>query len=151
QGRDPALIDRLRHGAPVLLLDGGAFLLQPVLHEDVGRACAAVLGREAAFGQAYNVAGPDAITTRHYYEVLARCLGVSLEVRALPSPAYVAAFPDRAPFAQHRTYDVRKLAEDTGYRPSSDFAYALFSTLDWLQSTGSERPYVPSPSEQALL
>src|SRR5438105_13088929 len=117
QGRDPMLIDRLRRGAPVPLLDGGALLLQPVHHEDVGRACVAALGREPTFGQAYNVAGPDVVTTRGYYELLARALGVQLSVRSIPSAAYLRAFPDRAPFAQHRTYTVEKLERDTGYRP----------------------------------
>jgi nucleoside-diphosphate-sugar epimerase len=151
QGRDPMLIDRLRQRVPVPLLDGGALLLQPVFHEDIGRACVSALGLEVTFGQAYNVAGPTVITTRQYYELLARALDVPLSVRSVPSAALEAAFPDRAPFAQHRTYRVDKLERDTGYRPATDFTHALFSTLEWLQATGADQPYAPTVREEALL
>ncbi len=151
QGRDPMLLDRLRKGVPVLLLDGGSLLLQPVVHEDVGRACAAVLGRESTFGQAYNVAGPDVVTTRRYYELIAGALGVPLEVRSLPAAVYAATLPEKAPFALHRTYSVAKLAADTGYRPATGIDYAIFSMIDWLEANQADQAYVPDALDEALL
>lgn len=151
QGRDPMLLDRLRRRVPLVLLDGGSLLVQPVVHDDIGRACAAVLGREATFGEAYNVAGPDVVTVRGYYEVIARALGGPLLVHSLPATVYAAAWPEKAPFAYHRTYDVSKLERDTGYRPATDFPYAVFSMMDWLQANQEDRPYEPSALDAASL
>jgi nucleoside-diphosphate-sugar epimerase len=151
QGRDPMLLDRLRRGVPLVLLDSGSLLIQPVVHDDVGRAAAAVLGRSATVGEAYNVAGPDVVTVRGYYEVIALALGQPLAVRSLPAAVYAAAWPEKAPFAYHRTYDVSKLEQDAGYRPGTDFEYAVFSMMDWLQANAADRPYEPSALDTAAL
>lgn len=152
QGRDPMLLDRLLSGAPVILLDGGALLIQPVVHRDIGRACAAVLGKEATWGQAYNVAGPDCITTREYYDVIAATLGVEHpQYLSLPSDLYVRANPDKAPFAYHRMYSVEKLYRDAGYRPDTGVRHAIFEMIDWLQATGSAQSYDATDREEAMI
>ena len=56
-----------------------------------------------------------------------------------------------APFAYHRTYDVSKLERDTGYRPETDFPYAVFSMMDWLQANEADRPYEPDALDSAAL
>lgn len=151
QGRDPMLLDRLRRGVPVVLLEGGTLLLQPVLNDDIARACVAVLDRPETFGQAYNCAGPEVVTTRRYYELIAQALGVELAVRSLPAAPYVAAYPEKEPFAYHRTYSMAKLERDTGYRPQTDVAYCLFSMIDWLQEHHGDQPYVANPLDEAAL
>jgi nucleoside-diphosphate-sugar epimerase len=152
QGRDPSLLARLEAGGPVMLLDGGQLLIQPVHKDDVGRACAAVLAHpESTRGEVYNCAGPDRATTRAYYDVIAAAIGAEVvEYLSLPSEEYVRSLPEKAPFAQHRVYSVEKLVRDTGYRPSTTLAHALFETIDWLQSSGAELPYVPTEREQNL-
>ncbi len=150
-GRDPMLLDRLERGGPLMLLDGGALLIQPVLHRDVAAACLAVAGRSNCRGQVYNVAGPDCVTTRRYYEVIAATVGVSEpRIEPLPAPLFVAAFPDRAPFAQHRMYSVELLHAHTGYRPATPFDHAVFEMVDWLQSSGAAERYSPGDAELQL-
>jgi nucleoside-diphosphate-sugar epimerase len=151
QGRDPMLLDRIRRRIPLILLDGGALLVQPVVHDDVGRACAAVAGRESTFGEAYNVAGPDAVTSRRYYEIISTALGEPLAVHSLPAAVYAAAFPEKAPFAHHRTYDVCKLERDSGFLPATDVNYAIFSMIDWLEANQAALPYRPDPVDQAAM
>lgn len=151
-GRDPMLLDRLQGGHPVVLLDGGALLIQPVVHRDIGKACVAALGKPATFGQAYNVMGPDCVTTREYYDIVAATLGVDAPAYlSIPSSAYVAAYPDRAPFAHHRMYSVEKLARDTGYRPATTLRHAIFEMIDWLQATGAAKPYVETEQDTAVV
>ncbi len=151
-GRDPQLLDRLLRSEPVVLLDSGALLIQPVFHRDVGRACCAVLGKPATLGQAYNVAGPDCVTTLAYYELVAATLGITdVEYLSLPATDYVAAFPDRAPFAQHRTYCVDKLARDTGYRPATEIRHAIFEMVDWLQAAGRAEPFSESEGDAQVI
>jgi nucleoside-diphosphate-sugar epimerase len=151
QGRDPMLLDRMERREPILLLDGGALLIQPVVHRDIGQAWAAVLATEAAVGEAYNVAGPDCVTTREYYDLIAATLGVSdPEYLSLPAAEYVRAYPDKAPFAQHRMFSVEKLARDTGYRPRTSLSHAVFEMVDWLQANEACRPYEPTEEDLAL-
>src|SRR5579859_419640 len=80
QGRDPALPARLRRGEPIVLLDGGALLIQPADRCDIARASLAVLQTPNTIARAYNVAGPEAVTTRRYYEIIAEALEVPLTV-----------------------------------------------------------------------
>jgi nucleoside-diphosphate-sugar epimerase len=136
QGRDPMLLDRLERGEPIVLLDGGQLLIQPVVHRDIARACLAAVASEKAVGQAYNVAGPDCVTTRAYYEIIAATLGVEPRFLSLPSDVFVRADPQKAPFAQHRMYSVEKLLGDTGYRPGTTLRHAIFEMVDWLQAYG---------------
>lgn len=151
QGRDPMLLDRLQQGAPIVLLDGGALLIQPALHRDIGQACAAVLASDATLGEAYNVAGPTIASTREYYDLIAATLGVDApEYLSLPSAEYVRAFPEKAPFATHRTYSVEKLARDTGYRPATTLSHAVFEMVDWLQANDATEPYVETEQDVEL-
>ena len=151
QGRDPMLLDRMERGEPIALLDGGALLIQPVVHRDIGAACAAVLAAEAAIGQAYNVAGPDCVTTREYYDLIAATLGIDEPTYlSIPSVEYIRAYPEKEPFALHRMYSVEKLARDTGYRPTTSLSHAIFEMVDWLQANDAARPYEATEADTAV-
>ena len=150
-GRNPMLLSRLEQGAPTFLLDGGALLIQPVLHRDIARAALATLGKPQCFGQVYNCAGPEAVTTRRYYELIAELLEVELQVAHLPSAVYLAAYPDRAPFVQHRMYDVSALRRDAGYAPETPVDHCIYEMVDWLQGSEATQPYSQSARETALL
>ena len=64
-------------------------------------------------------AGPDRLTTREYYDLVAATVGVERpDYLSLPADIYVETFPERAPFAQHRTYSIEKLAADVSDAPS---------------------------------
>jgi nucleoside-diphosphate-sugar epimerase len=158
QGRDPALLDRLQQRAPVVLLDAGTLLIQPVVHRDIGRACAAALGKGATYGQCYNVAGPDCVTTREYYDLVAAVLGMEeVEYLSLPSAVYVRAYPERAPFAHHRMYSLEKLARETGYRPDTTLRHAIFETIDAIGCRERDgrtvwgEPYVETEQERRII
>lgn len=148
EGRDPWLLWRLRNGHPVLLLDGGALLIQPAHKTDIARAALAVAAAplETVGGRAYNIAGPDCVTTRGYYEIVCDILGAAppLSVLTLPSAAYVAAWPDRAPFAQNRPYSTARLTRDTGYSPAIPLRQSLEEMVAELTSRGD--PAGPPPA-----
>ncbi len=151
QGRDPALPARLRRGEPIVLLDGGALLIQPADRRDIARASLAVLASPESAGRAYNIAGPKAVTTRHYYQIVADALGVPLKVASLPSALYLRAFPNNAPFAQHRAYSLEALARDAHFRPAIPLETSLRETLAWLEANpplGADAP--PSARDTEL-
>lgn len=150
RGRDPRLIERLRGGEPVVLLDGGALLIQPVVHRDIAAAALACLGRSETHGRAYNVAGPDAVTTRRYYEIAAEEAGGTLRVLSLPSAVYLAAYPDRAPFVRHRVYDTGRLLRDTGFAPRIGLRDAIRETIQWLDAHPASASPDPIESRVAV-
>jgi nucleoside-diphosphate-sugar epimerase len=166
QGRDPMLMARMRHGAPIVLLEGGTLLIQPVSATDVARAALASIaaaaaspgepaegtqGPKGARGAVYNVAGPDGVTTRRYYETIAGILGVRLQILSLPAQGWVAARPERAPFAQHRLYSTEALTRDTGFRPQISLETMLRETIDALEQSGAAQPYAAHLAEDALI
>jgi nucleoside-diphosphate-sugar epimerase len=157
EGRDPWLLWRLRNGYPILLLDGGVLLIQPVHKTDIARAALAVAAAplETVGGKAYNISGPDCVTTRRYYEMVCEILGegAKLDVLPLPSASYVAAWPDRAPFAQNRPYSTARLTRDTGYVPSIPLRQSLTEMIADLEAKGTpsgDPPAAPSQLAAAI-
>jgi nucleoside-diphosphate-sugar epimerase len=150
EGRDPWLLWRLRNGQPILLLDGGVLLIQPVHKTEIARAALAISAApvEAVGGKAYNIVGPDCVTTRRYYEMICEIIseGAALEVLPLPSAAYLAAWPDRAPFTQNRAYSTARLTRDTGYIPSISLRQALTEVITDLDAKGLPAGDPPSLS-----
>lgn len=135
QGRDPALLDHLRGGTDVTLLAEGQLLIQPVLHREVGTCIAHLAGNERAFGQVFNCTGPDGVTTRRYYQTIADRLGVPLRAGSMDVREYLTRWPERAPFARHRIYDLSHLRERTGYAPRWALSDAIAETVDWMETS----------------
>lgn len=129
--RKPALLDEMRAGRELTLLAEGQLLVQPVWNREIG-ACIAHLAqhenRERAYGRVCNCAGPDAVTTRRYYEIIAQYLGVPLRFRSVSLHDFVAQSPDKAHMARHRIYDLSSLRESTGYVPQLHLEDALAAT-----------------------
>jgi nucleoside-diphosphate-sugar epimerase len=125
EGRDATLTARLQAGDPVILLDGGALLIQPADRRDIAAAALAAIEAPKASGQVYNVAGPQAVTSLRYYEIIAGILGTTLNTLSLPSSIYRGAYPDRAVFALHRCYETSRLTADTGWLAATPLETSL--------------------------
>ncbi len=152
EGRDPWLLHRLRQGEPVALLDGGALLIQPVHRDDIARACLAVAASEQTPGRAYNIAGPDAVTTRRYYEMVAEAAAAPPpNVSSLPSEAFVAVFPDRAPFTLNRCYSLNRLAADADFTPRMRLFDAIVEVVAALDAAGPPPGEPPPPAQTTPL
>ncbi len=136
EGRDPTLLQHLRAGEGLTLLGEGLLLIQPVFHREVGDAIAHLAGNPASFGQVYNCTSPQCVTTRVYYEMVAERIRVPLRAKSMPIAEYLAAWPDKAPFARHRMYDLTRLTATTGYKPHWSLGEALDETVAWLEARG---------------
>lgn len=108
-GRDPELVDRIRRGDRLRLVGGGHFLQQPIFAADLADTILSCAGNGAAHGGIFNVAGPDIVESRRYYEIIGEILGHRVEIEEIPVEAYRAARPDRASFLCHRIYDLSGL------------------------------------------
>jgi nucleoside-diphosphate-sugar epimerase len=132
EGRDRDLLTHLREGRDVTLLGEGLLVIQPVWNREVGACIAHLAGNERAFGRVFNCTGPDCVTTRRYYALIAEHLGVPLRAGSMEVSEYLSRWPDRAPFARHRIYDLGHLRERTGYVPRFGLEGAIAETVQWM-------------------
>jgi len=134
QGRDPLLLAHMRAGTDLTLLAEGQFLIQPVWHREVGTCIAHIAGQRGAFGQVFNCTSQDCVTTRLYYQLIADRLGVPLRFDSIEASEFLRRWPEKAPFARHRMYDLSRLERATGYRPRWRLEDAIAETVDWMQT-----------------
>jgi nucleoside-diphosphate-sugar epimerase len=132
QGRDPQLLIHMRAGMNLTLLAEGLLLIQPVWNREVGTCIVHIAGNPRSFGVVFNCAGPDCVTTRLYYQMIAERLGVPLRYETMSAAEYLQRWPERAPFARHRIYDLSRLVEATGYRPRWRLQDAIAETVEWM-------------------
>jgi nucleoside-diphosphate-sugar epimerase len=103
-------------------------------------------------GRAYNIAGPDAVTTRCYYEMVAEAAGTPPPiVHFLPSDAFVAVFPDRASFALNRCYALNRIAADADFTPRVRLRDALAEVVAALDAAGPPAGKPPPPAQTTPL
>lgn len=100
--RDVALLDKLRRREPLRLVCGGRFLQQPVYAGDLAAVILATVGNPHAIGVIAQVPGPELIESRHYYEIIARHLGVELMIEDEPVELFLSIHPELAGFCCHR-------------------------------------------------
>ena len=145
--------DRLLRGRPILVPGHGGWLRQFGHVEDLADAMAAMLGVPAAFGQAYNVTGEEAITQVGFVELIAEV--VKRPPTLVPCPTPPGGKP--APFGQnlaydcHAVYTTTKIRAQLGIRPRYTLASGLVQTFEWYLREGLDRREVDFSAEDALL
>jgi nucleoside-diphosphate-sugar epimerase len=133
-GRDAALLDKIAGGEGLELIADGQLLIQPVWTREIARCIAHIAGMQASFGGLFNCTGPEAVTTRRYYEIVAEMLGVELTYTSVPLPVHLQRKPSDAHYARHRVYDMSRLTAITGYKPQLKLTDALQETFEWMRS-----------------
>jgi nucleoside-diphosphate-sugar epimerase len=124
-GRDPELIKKLREGIALKLVGGGYLLQQPVFADDLAETILSVADNKSSFKQTFNVAGPDIIESRQYYQIIADILGVKLTVEEIPASKYLEENPASIPFICHRIYNLDKLRTAGLHVPSTPIKEGL--------------------------
>lgn len=135
-GRDEELIERLRRGETLKLVGGGHFLQQPVLASDLAETIRSAAGNARAFGDVFNVAGPDIIESWKYYDIVAELIGVELGVEEVPVRPFLAENPGLASHCCHRIYDLTKLLHSGLSVPSTPITDGLRQHVEGLLGGG---------------
>jgi nucleoside-diphosphate-sugar epimerase len=117
---DFSFFARLRRGRPILVPGDGSRITHFVFVYDLAQAFAAIPESGGALGQAYNVAGPDAITLIGYVNLLGRVAGLEPEVVFVPldiasDPGTPTSFP--YVWLRNLVFGIGKAAADLGFRP----------------------------------
>lgn len=123
--RDPELIAKIRSGQPLPLVGGGHFLQQPIHVQDLARLILSVHGNPLTHRRIYMSAGPDIITSYHYYEIIAETLGVPVSFEELPVGQSLAEHPEWISFLCHRIYDLSPLRLDGLQVPNTPIGKGL--------------------------
>jgi nucleoside-diphosphate-sugar epimerase len=147
------IFDRLVRGRPVLVPGAGGWLRQFGHVEDLGDAIAAMLGVPAAFGQAYNVTGEEAITQVGLVELIADVVKRPLTLVHVDTPpgGRPVPFGQNLVYDCHAVYTTTKVRGELGIRPRYTLAAGLAQTFEWYLREGLDRREIDLAAEDALL
>lgn len=102
--RDAELIARLLRSETLELVDNGRLLQQPIDCNDLAQTMISAIGNTKAYNKAFNMAGPDIVESRYYYQIIADVLGVELKTANIDYDEYLQKHPHHRPFLFHRIY-----------------------------------------------
>ncbi len=145
--------DRLVRGRPVLVPGTGGWFRQFGHVDDLADAMARMLGMPAAFGQAYNVTGEEAITQVGFVELIAHVIERPLTLVHVETPpgGKPVAFGQNLVYECHAVYTTTKTRAELGIRPRYTLAAGLAQTFEWYLGEGLDRRALDFSVEDALL
>ncbi len=130
--RSPYLVDRIRKGKVIPVLDGGRNLMTPVYAGDIAEWVMRAIESPEAGGEIFNAVGGQIITSKRYYETIAKILGVELCIASLPSAVFRRLFPSIPQFNWHRPYSCQKAVKTLKYAPQFTPEMMLRETVEYM-------------------
>ena len=132
-GRTMSLLDYMKAGKAVPLLLEGKLLIQPIYSREVGRCIVHLAGNPRSWGQVFNLAGEECVTTSHYYRLIAKALNIPLSISSVSLAQFLRDHPERSPFCRHRCYDQSHLRTLTNYKHFYSLDEGIIETAEWMQ------------------
>lgn len=149
-GRSPYIVDRIKKGKPIPLMDGGRNLLTPVFADDAAWGIAASLFNPVTFGQTYNVVGPGSVTLKDYVTCIGEVVNKTVNIKCVPAEVHGKIFQDQSHLFYHRCYSFEKLRSAIGYDPKHSVLQALRITIKWMEDTGNVKNCEEDPFDDKL-
>ena len=84
------MIERIKHGKPIILWDGGKNKMNLTRVEDFATGLFGLLGKKAAYNNTFNVVGDYVYTWKNVCDELEKILGVSVKTVDVPMEFYAA-------------------------------------------------------------
>lgn len=137
--RDTELLNRLKRGETLTLVDGGHFLQQPLEVNDLARCVVSAIGNPAAKRQFFSMVGLDIVESWQYYQMIADYLKVELKVRSTPLAEHLMLNPGERPFCCHRVYRFDHHRAANLVVPSTPLAAGLQAHAQWLLDQAAAR------------
>lgn len=129
-------LDRVKEGKPIIVSGDGTNLWSVCASDDAGYGFAGAIGREACFGQTYNITHPRFMTWDEYHTRAAAAIGCSVDIVHVPADLLLATVPNRCHLLSsqaqwHQCYDVGKLMRDVPeFRPRRSFEETVVASYE---------------------
>ena len=146
---------RLRRKRPVMIPGDGSRILHMVHVDDLARAFAAAPETGASLGQAYTLAGPEAVTLTGYVEMLGRIVGADPEILYVPpdlidDAGVPSSFSGGWIWRQDVIFSTEKAESHLGYKPRP-LSVGLAETYRWYRDEGMDAQAWDFSAEDRLL
>jgi len=131
--REFSYFTRLACGREVIVPGNGMTLLHLAHVDDVARAHFSVIGNGGAVGQAFNIAGPDAVTIEGYIDAIAEVMNMTVRKVYVPLEAMSKLEKPVFPFSWESSayYSIQKAEDVLGFRPAYSFIEGIRQTYHW--------------------
>lgn len=156
---DPSVWHRLSAGQPLEVPGIGAEFLHHVHADDVAQAFeAAVVHRDAAAGEDFNVVAPTALNVRGYAQIGASWFGQTADLRTVTWDEYHASTDDKAAqsswdhLVRSQYFSIDKARTRLGFTPQYEPADAVLESVRWLVDHDQLKvanPLQPAPAGPA--
>ncbi len=153
--REQLMFHRLLQGRPVLIPGNGSTLSHPSYVMDQAKAICSMLFNPRTYGQGYNMGMQEYYSDDYWVNTIGAIVGVQPEKIYMPhevaDEVYApGAFPYQivqrhgvglVPWYKNSLFDIRKLAQHTGYRQEHTMEGALAETYEWFCREGLDRTF----------
>jgi nucleoside-diphosphate-sugar epimerase len=136
---DPAVWHKLSAGQPIDVPGIGAEFMHHVHADDVAQAFeAAVLHRDAAAGEDFNIVAPSALNVRGYARIAASWFGQTADLRTVTWGEFRGSTTDEAAQAswehlvRNHYFSIDKARTLLGYTPQYEPEAAVLDSVRWL-------------------
>lgn len=131
--REFSFFVRLRERRPILIPGNGSTVMHFAYIDDLAMACASLIGRDDVQGQAFNIAGAEAVSIEGYVDNIAEVVGIEADkhfidysiLHELKKPV----FPFPWNFSAY--YSISKAREYFGFWPEYSMVQGLSSAYEW--------------------
>lgn len=141
--REPGTFARLEQGRPLLIAGKTEAMVHFIHTRDAARALCAVLGKPAAIGQIYNVAGKQFCSIANYMRLMAEAVGVEPNIIVMPTDLPASM---RSPIVHwleasrgSMVFSIEKARRELEWEPSMTIAEGLADSYRWFREGGRER------------
>lgn len=141
--REPGTFRRLELGRPLLIAGKTEAMVHFIHTRDVARALVAVLGKDIAAGQIYNVAGKQFSSIAGYMQLMGEAVGATPEIIVMPDDLPVEM---RSPIVHWleasrggMVFSIDKARRDLDWEPQLSLADGLADSYRWFREGGRDR------------
>jgi len=144
-GQDYTVVDRMRHGLPIVCHGDGTSLWVMTHARDFAVGLGGLLGRPDAVGEAFHITSDEVLSWNRIYETMAAAAGAEARLVHVPSALIAALYPDRGGSllgdkAHSAIFDnskVRRIVPE--YRPAVTFAEGIAESIAWFDADPARR------------
>ncbi len=145
-GREPSYFARIEQGRPCIVPGDGLPLLHMVQVDDVVDGMIAALGNPTAIGEAFTLAGPEAISYNGLMQAIGAAMGREPVVAHIDRELALSDERTRGKLSDwnewevgSRIFDLAKSRERLGWQPSRRIHQELLLTYAWFRAGGRDQ------------